>query len=45
MRFVGDKESESGTVSVRSRKDGDTGSMTAAEFIAKAQEEISTKAM
>lgn len=45
MLIVGDKESESGTVSVRSRKDGDTGSMTAAEFIAKAQEEISTKAI
>ncbi len=45
MLVVGDKESESATVSVRNRKDGDIGSMNADEFIAKAQEEIRTKAM
>ena len=45
MVIVGDKEAESGTISVRSRKDGDIGSMSAGDFLAKAQEEIKTKAV
>ena len=43
MLVVGDKEAESGAVSVRHRKDGDLGSMTLAEFIAKAQAEVESK--
>ncbi|HEX3017641.1 MAG TPA: threonine--tRNA ligase [Caproicibacter sp.] len=45
MLVVGDKEVESGTVSVRSRKAGDLGSMMLDEFLAKAQEEVRTKAI
>ncbi len=44
MLLAGDKEIENGTVSVRSRKDGDKGSMAIADFIAAAVEEINTKA-
>lgn len=44
MLIVGDKEVESGTVSVRSRKDGDIGSMDIDEFIAKAAKEVTEKA-
>lgn len=33
MLIIGDKEMQSGTVSVRSRKDGDIGSMSTEEFI------------
>ncbi|MCI8496732.1 MAG: threonine--tRNA ligase [Clostridiales bacterium] len=44
MLVVGDKELESGTVSVRSRRDGDKGSMTVDAFIEMAQEEVRTKA-
>jgi len=44
MLVIGDKEVEEGTVSVRSRKDGDLGSMLVAEFLAKIQQEIVTKA-
>ena len=44
MLLAGDKEIESSTVSVRSRKDGDKGSMSIADFIAAAVEEINTKA-
>lgn len=43
MLVVGDKEVESGAVSVRSRKDGDIGSMPLAQFKAAALEEISTR--
>ena len=44
MLIVGEKEVESGTVSVRSRKDGDLGAVSVDEFIKKALEEIKTKA-
>ena len=44
MLVVGDKELESGMVSVRSRRDGDKGSMTVDAFIEMAQEEVRTKA-
>ncbi len=33
MLIIGDKELQSGTVAVRSRKDGDLGSMSVDEFI------------
>ena len=39
MLVVGDKEAETGTVSVRGRKDGDLGAMSLADFSAKACEE------
>ena len=46
MLIVGDKEAETGTVSVRKRGEtGDMGSMTLEEFIAFAKEEIDTKAI
>ncbi|MBQ9709217.1 MAG: threonine--tRNA ligase, partial [Clostridia bacterium] len=35
MLIIGDKEVEEGTVAIRSRKDGDVGTMTQDEFIAK----------
>ena len=44
MLIVGEKEVESGTVSVRSRKDGDLGAVKVEEFIDRAVEEIKTKA-
>ncbi len=44
MLIVGEKEVECGTVSVRSRKDGDLGAVSVDEFIKKALEEIETKA-
>ncbi len=40
MLVVGDKEAENGEVSVRHRKDGDLGAMTAEAFLAKAKAEI-----
>ncbi len=43
MLIVGDKEVESGTVSVRSRKDGDLGSIGAEEFIGNIKKEIEDK--
>ena len=43
MLVVGDKEMDDGTVSVRSRKDGDIGKMSADELISKLAEEIKTK--
>ncbi len=43
MLILGDKEVESGTVSVRKRGGVDLGSMTADEFIAKAKHEIETR--
>ena len=44
MLIIGDKEAESGTVSVRSRKDGDLGAMPLADFINKIKTEIADKA-
>ena len=44
MLVVGDKEKEAGTVSVRSRKEGDMGAMDADAFLKKMQEEIESKA-
>ncbi len=44
MLIVGEKEMETGTVSVRSRKNGDLGSIKVEEFIENALEEIETKA-
>lgn len=43
MLVVGEKESESGTVSVRSRKDGDLGVSPVDDFIAKITEEVENK--
>ncbi|MDD6394595.1 MAG: threonine--tRNA ligase [Firmicutes bacterium] len=45
MVIAGDKDIENNTISIRSRKDGDIGSMSLDEFVAKITEEISTKAM
>jgi len=44
MLVMGDKEVESGLVSVRSRKDGDLGTMSLEAFRAKLLEEIATRA-
>lgn len=44
MLIIGDKEAENGTVSVRSRKNGDIGSMPLDEFVSMAVTEITTKA-
>lgn len=43
MIVIGDKDIEQGAVSVRSRKEGDLGSMPVDSFIAKIKEEIDTK--
>jgi threonyl-tRNA synthetase len=43
MLIIGAKEVEEGTVSVRSRRDGELGSMKLDEFIAKAVKEVETK--
>ena len=40
---IGDKEAEEGVVSVRHRAEGDLGTMTAADFLAMAREEIDSK--
>lgn len=45
MLVVGDKEAEEGTVSVRCRKDGDKGSMTADEFIAEINRRVAEKTL
>ena len=45
MLVVGDKEAEAGTVSLRSRKDGDEGSMPVDEFISKISEEIRSRSL
>ena len=45
MLVVGDKEIENGTVAVRSRAGGDLGVMEPAAFLAKAQEEIASRAL
>ena len=44
MLVIGDKEAESGTVAVRSRKDGDLGAMPLADFLAKIGKEIAARA-
>jgi threonyl-tRNA synthetase len=44
MLVIGDKELENRNVSVRSRKDGDLGSMSVDAFIARIAEEIKTRA-
>ena len=44
MLVIGDKEMADGLVAVRSRKEGDMGTMKADDFIAKALEEVRTKA-
>ncbi len=44
MLVIGDKEMENGAVAVRSRKEGDLGSMAVQAFIDKIVEEIETKA-
>ena len=43
MLIIGDKEAQEGTVSVRSRKDGDIGSMDIDAFIAKAVAQVAEK--
>ncbi len=43
MLVIGDKETESGSVAVRSRKDGDLGSMSCNGFISRIVGEISNK--
>ena len=42
MLVIGDKEVENGVVAVRSRRDGDIGTMPLSDFIAKAVEEVRT---
>lgn len=42
MLVIGDKEAESGTVSVRARKAGDLGQMTYDDFLARVKHEIET---
>ena len=42
MLVIGDKEAESGTVSVRARKTGDLGQMTYDDFLARVKHEIET---
>ncbi len=44
MLVIGDKEMENNAVSVRSRKDGDLGAMSAEQFVDKIVEEIRTRA-
>lgn len=43
MIIIGDKEKENGVVAVRSRKDGDIGTMTLEEFIARINQEVNEK--
>ena len=45
MLVIGDKEAETGEAAVRSRKDGELGTMGADALIAKLTEEINTKAL
>ncbi|ADL69304.1 threonyl-tRNA synthetase [Thermoanaerobacterium thermosaccharolyticum DSM 571] len=45
MLILGDKEVESGNVSVRSRKDGDIGSKSMQEFLSSILEEIKNKSL
>ena len=43
MIIIGDKEKENGVVAVRSRKEGDIGTMTLEEFIARINQEVNEK--
>ena len=43
MLVIGDKEVESGEISVRHRKEGDLGTMAVKDFIARAQKEVADK--
>lgn len=43
MLVIGDREAEAGLVAVRSRKDGDLGTMTTEDFLSKALEEVAKK--
>ncbi|MBR5272689.1 MAG: threonine--tRNA ligase [Clostridia bacterium] len=45
MLVIGDKEVETDSLSVRSRKNGDEGSMTVEEFIAKAKKEVEDRVL
>lgn len=45
MLVIGDREVENGEIAVRSRKDGDKGSVKLADFLAGLLEEINTKAI
>lgn len=45
MIIAGDKDIENGTISVRSRKDGEQGAMTLDEFVENIIEEIETKVL
>ncbi len=45
MLIIGDKEKESGVVAVRSRKDGDLGTMTYEDFLAKISKEDREKVL
>lgn len=45
MIIVGDKDVEAGTVSVRSRKNGDEGATTVDEFVARIEKEIAGKSL
>lgn len=45
MLIAGDKDIENGTISVRSRKNGDEGATTTDAFLARILEEIDTKAL
>ena len=45
MVIAGDKDIENGTVAIRSRKDGDIGTMTPAEFVDFIVEKVNTKAI
>ncbi len=45
MLLAGDKDIENGTISVRSRKNGDEGAATLDEFLTRILEEVETKAL
>ncbi len=45
MLIIGDKEKEAGVVAVRSRKDGDLGTMTYEEFLLKIKKEVEDKVL
>ena len=45
MLIIGDKEKEAGVVAVRSRKDGDLGTMTYEEFLQKIKKEVDDKVL
>ena len=45
MLVLGDKEVEQDLVAVRSRKDGDLGTMSLEDFLKKITEEVETKAL